>query len=158
MAASGGTHLLEREEEEKKHTKRRPAATCARKHTTGRMADMEDLRPCVPCYFPASCRVPARRLWCACGLSRTQPWCDGSHRGTGFRPLPFDPADKQQALFSICNCKYTSTPPFCDGSHIDLPLRYRAQIDACTADHALVQQLCTKCGFRPRPAPGPAPQ
>ena len=25
--------------------------------------------------------------WCACGLSKKQPFCDGSHSGTEFKPL-----------------------------------------------------------------------
>ena len=24
--------------------------------------------------------------WCACGRSKSQPFCDGSHKGTEFRP------------------------------------------------------------------------
>ncbi|MBI2943654.1 MAG: CDGSH iron-sulfur domain-containing protein [Candidatus Wallbacteria bacterium] len=28
------------------------------------------------------------RYWCACGLSRVQPYCDGSHKSTPFRPVP----------------------------------------------------------------------
>jgi CDGSH-type Zn-finger protein len=27
--------------------------------------------------------------WCSCGMSRTQPLCDGTHRGTKFKPLKF---------------------------------------------------------------------
>jgi CDGSH-type Zn-finger protein len=25
--------------------------------------------------------------WCACGRSKGQPFCDGSHKGTGLRPI-----------------------------------------------------------------------
>ena len=27
--------------------------------------------------------------WCSCGMSRSQPLCDGSHRDTKFKPLKF---------------------------------------------------------------------
>ena len=27
--------------------------------------------------------------WCACGLSKKQPFCDGSHKTTEFKPLKF---------------------------------------------------------------------
>ena len=27
--------------------------------------------------------------WCACGRSQTQPWCDGSHQGSGLAPMQF---------------------------------------------------------------------
>ncbi len=53
--------------------------------------------------------------WCACGLSKNQPYCDGSHKGTSFSPKQFTlDAEKQVAL---CTCKATKGSPFCDGSH-----------------------------------------
>ena len=33
--------------------------------------------------------------WCACGLSKAQPFCDGSHRGTGIAPLAFTVDEEQ---------------------------------------------------------------
>jgi mannose-6-phosphate isomerase-like protein (cupin superfamily)/CDGSH-type Zn-finger protein len=58
--------------------------------------------------------------WCSCGRSRRQPWCDGSHAGTGFSPVEFQaPADGEEAL--LCGCKHTKTPPYCDGAHTNLP-------------------------------------
>ena len=27
--------------------------------------------------------------WCACGKSASQPFCDGSHKGSGFAPVEF---------------------------------------------------------------------
>ena len=56
--------------------------------------------------------------WCACGQSRNQPFCDGSHRGTEFTPLAFTVGEAQEAY--LCQCKRTSTPPFCDGTHARL--------------------------------------
>ena len=35
--------------------------------------------------------------WCACGRSKTQPFCDGSHRGTGISPLAFTPDESEEA-------------------------------------------------------------
>jgi len=54
-------------------------------------------------------------FWCACGLSSTQPFCDGSHQGTGFSPVRYQ-ATKDDKLF-FCGCKATATQPLCDGSH-----------------------------------------
>jgi CDGSH-type Zn-finger protein len=57
--------------------------------------------------------------WCACGKSAKQPFCDGSHRGTDFRPQQFQIAEKKQV--ALCACKHTKGTPFCDGSHRTLP-------------------------------------
>jgi CDGSH-type Zn-finger protein len=54
-------------------------------------------------------------FWCTCGRSAMQPFCDGSHFGTEFRPKPFK-AETSEAL-NFCGCKQTLDPPFCDGSH-----------------------------------------
>ncbi len=27
--------------------------------------------------------------WCSCGRSKSQPFCDGSHKGTSFEPVAF---------------------------------------------------------------------
>ena len=53
--------------------------------------------------------------WCACGKSAMQPFCDGSHEGSGFSPLPFK-AEKTETVF-FCGCKKTKSQPLCDGSH-----------------------------------------
>lgn len=53
--------------------------------------------------------------WCACGHSKTQPFCDGSHAGTGFTPVRMVISERSEVF--LCGCKHTDTPPFCDGSH-----------------------------------------
>ena len=53
--------------------------------------------------------------WCACGRSASQPFCDGSHEGTGIDPKPFT-AEKSGKAW-LCQCKKTANPPYCDGSH-----------------------------------------
>jgi CDGSH-type Zn-finger protein len=53
--------------------------------------------------------------WCACGRSRNQPFCDGSHKGTGLEPMAY--AATETAAVELCGCKQTGTKPFCDGSH-----------------------------------------
>jgi CDGSH-type Zn-finger protein/mannose-6-phosphate isomerase-like protein (cupin superfamily) len=63
-------------------------------------------------------RAGRRVLWCSCGRSANQPYCDGSHEGTGFLPLPFKASRDEEVLF--CGCKHTGTPPFCDGAHNNL--------------------------------------
>ncbi len=62
---------------------------------------------------------PGVYYWCQCGRSADQPFCDGSHAGTGFTPVEFTVDEKR--LVSYCACKRTLTPPRCDGSHRQLP-------------------------------------
>jgi CDGSH-type Zn-finger protein len=53
--------------------------------------------------------------WCACGRSQTQPFCDGSHKGTGLAPKKFTLAEETTVV--LCQCKHTADEPFCDGTH-----------------------------------------
>lgn len=53
--------------------------------------------------------------WCACGLSQKQPFCDGSHKETEFKPIIFKAA-KNETVW-LCGCKRTKGRPFCDGTH-----------------------------------------
>ena len=54
-------------------------------------------------------------FFCACGRSAEQPFCDGSHRGTSFRPQVFTVTEDGDAW--LCACKHTGNAPYCDGSH-----------------------------------------
>ena len=62
---------------------------------------------------------PGSYFWCACGRSKSQPFCDGSHAGSGFAPVPFTITEPK--IYSLCGCKHTHTRPFCDGTHKTLP-------------------------------------
>ncbi len=53
--------------------------------------------------------------WCACGRSKNQPFCDGSHKGTSFTPVKIQVESQQKV--ALCGCKHTKNPPYCDGSH-----------------------------------------
>ena len=53
---------------------------------------------------PAACR-------------KKQPFCDGEHKGTGFKPFMFKTEETKTA--HLCLCRKSSKGPFCDGSHIE---------------------------------------
>jgi CDGSH-type Zn-finger protein len=55
-------------------------------------------------------------FYCRCGRSQKQPFCDGTHAGTGIEPLRF--VVDHTGTFNICGCKQTDDEPFCDGSHL----------------------------------------
>lgn len=62
---------------------------------------------------------PGTYWWCACGRSKSQPFCDGSHKGTNLGPLKTE--IKEAKTVAWCACKHSKTMPFCDGSHSKLP-------------------------------------
>lgn len=66
---------------------------------------------------PFSVEVEAGKsyFWCACGRSATQPFCDGSHKGTGLVPAKYTATASKAVYF--CGCKATKTAPLCDGTH-----------------------------------------
>ena len=65
--------------------------------------------------YPVDLEAGKTYFWCACGDSKNQPFCDGSHKTTSFLPLKFKANDTKTAY--LCGCKQTSGQPFCDGTH-----------------------------------------
>jgi len=53
--------------------------------------------------------------FCTCGQSKGQPFCDGSHIPTAFKPLPFTANETGEAY--LCLCKQSKNLPYCDGTH-----------------------------------------
>lgn len=57
-------------------------------------------------------------FWCACGRSARQPFCDGSHKGSGITPLQVVLETTKKV--ALCGCKHSKNGAFCDGTHKSL--------------------------------------
>lgn len=53
---------------------------------------------------------------CTCGQTSNAPFCDGSHAGSGLRPVILDVAPTGQTI-AWCTCRDSGNGPMCDGSH-----------------------------------------
>ena len=78
-------------------------------------------KPVVANNKPAAVELTAGEeyYFCTCGKSANQPFCDGSHKGTGFTPKAFTAGESGTAY--LCACKQSGNFPFCDGKHSKVP-------------------------------------
>lgn len=75
--------------------------------------------PKIAAKFPKMVNLePGTYYWCACGRSENQPFCDGSHKGTGFTPVAFSVEEKKDLW--LCQCKHSKNKPYCDGTHREM--------------------------------------
>lgn len=77
--------------------------------------------PVIAQRFPVEVEVVEGETywWCACGRSKGQPFCDGSHQGTTITPMQWTAARSGKVW--LCGCKHSNHKPLCDGSHKTLP-------------------------------------
>jgi len=61
-------------------------------------------------------------FWCSCGLSQSQPFCDGSHKSyknedgtSAMKSVVYEAAESKKVYF--CGCKHSKAGLLCDGSH-----------------------------------------
>lgn len=81
------------------------------------MSDSTPATPIVAQKAPYGVDVEGGKTyyWCTCGRSTKQPFCDGSHKGTGLVPMAY--AAEQAGKVWFCGCKATTKSPMCDGTH-----------------------------------------
>jgi CDGSH-type Zn-finger protein len=65
--------------------------------------------------YPVDVEAGKAYWWCQCGLSKSQPFCDGTHKGGAFAPVKYQAAAAGKVWF--CGCKHSAKAPLCDGSH-----------------------------------------
>jgi CDGSH iron-sulfur domain-containing protein 3 len=69
--------------------------------------------------FPVAVEAGKDYWWCACGQSKNQPFCDGSHKAAGeFTPIKYSATESKTVYF--CGCKNSAGKPLCDGTHKSL--------------------------------------
>jgi CDGSH-type Zn-finger protein len=68
--------------------------------------------------YPVNVEAGKTYAWCACGRSQGQPFCDGSHKGTGLSPTIFKAPTTATVYF--CGCKHSKAGATCDGTHKSL--------------------------------------
>ncbi|MBF0247425.1 MAG: CDGSH iron-sulfur domain-containing protein [Alphaproteobacteria bacterium] len=56
--------------------------------------------------------------YCTCGLSKSQPFCDGAHKGTRFQPTAHK-AEKSGSIY-FCGCRTSKNGALCDGANKEL--------------------------------------
>ena len=81
---------------------------------------MLDQQPEIAQKGPYEVEVEAGKtyFWCACGKSRNQPFCDGSHKGGPFTPIKY--VADMDCVEYFCGCKRSGGKPLCDGTHATL--------------------------------------
>ena len=79
---------------------------------------MSEAIPAQKAPYMVKAEAGRKYFWCACGRSKKQPFCDGSHSGTSFTPVLYECTETQDLWF--CGCKATGNKPFCDGTHATL--------------------------------------
>lgn len=80
---------------------------------------MTNERPLVASKMPSVMELePGEYWWCSCGKSSSQPFCDGSHKGTSFVPQKVEVTKKKKV--ALCNCKHSKKGSHCDGTHASI--------------------------------------
>ncbi len=71
---------------------------------------MSDKQAVIAQKGPYAVQVEAGKSywWCACGKSATQPFCDGSHKGSEFSPSSTRPRNRKRCIFAAASTAPTA--------------------------------------------------
>ena len=109
--------------------------------------------PLTPQLKPYAVELPPgfKGFWCSCGRSATQPWCDGKHKGSGFRPMHVENSYARGVNWALlCGCKYSFMAPRCAGNHLAIQLnKHTPQMFALTFGLATVSGYTLALFFHP---------
>jgi len=91
--------------------------------------------------------------YCTCGLSKTQPFCDGTDKIFGYSMLrPIEFTVEEPGNYCMCMCKASKQRPLCDGSHkfIDQTPRDKdaTQFFAVANDTEVYEGVAQKLGYK----------
>jgi CDGSH iron-sulfur domain-containing protein 3 len=78
--------------------------------------------------FPVDVEAGKTYWWCACGQSKKQPFCDGSHKTTDIVPVAWT-ADKTGKSF-FCGCKQSKTETAPTQNYERTPNLHRSRLPA----------------------------
>lgn len=71
--------------------------------------------------FKTFLEIGKEYLYCACGDSQNQPFCDWTCKSNkkGYKPLKFTFEDEESKIRGLCGCKLNNPAkgPFCDSTH-----------------------------------------
>ncbi|KAJ1359632.1 hypothetical protein KIN20_018406 [Parelaphostrongylus tenuis] len=108
-------------------------------------------------HKPAKVSLEAGKtyVWCSCGLSSNQPFCDKTHGKDGLtnvRPVQFQV--EKSGEYILCNCKQTNHRPICDGSHKTVSAAPRdhdaSQFVQFGDNSPIYDGVARKLGYRPK--------
>ncbi|CAK61951.1 unnamed protein product (macronuclear) [Paramecium tetraurelia] len=82
--------------------------------------------PYVAGFYPYNCYLQKGKIyqWCSCGISQSNPWCDGMCNASVTRNRPIKFNVDTSGYYKLCNCKQSANAPFCNGTHRQVIRQY----------------------------------
>jgi CDGSH-type Zn-finger protein len=68
--------------------------------------------------YPVAVEAGKSYWYCTCGRTKTQPFCDGTHKASSFAPVAYKA--EQDEIVYFCGCRQSANGVTCDGTHESL--------------------------------------